>query len=124
MFINGDIAFYLSGRWMYPKLNEQVTFEWRILPFPGVTQADASGWAISKKSKHKLAAIKFVQFLSSKESIDYFTQTGLIVPARLDSMKNLEDSEAFIKAINNSIVVPYDKNYRHKADKLNKELFN
>ena len=123
MFIDGKIGLYLSGRWMYPKIKETAKFPLGIVSFPGVVTADASGWAISKNSKHKKEAIKFVKYLSSKESIDYFTKTGLIVPARVDSSKLIKE-QAFFDAIKKSVPNNVDKNFSKKRDELNKNLFN
>ena len=123
MFIDGKLGLYLSGRWMYPKITETAKFPYGVVTFPGVVTADASGWAISKNSKHKVEAVKFVQYLSSNKSIDYFTQTGLIVPARIDSAKNIKE-KAFIDAIDKSVPNNVDKNFSKKRDELNKQLFN
>ena len=122
MFIEGRIGLYLSGRWMYPKINESVKFPYGIITFPGVTPADASGWAISKKTKHKDSAVKFIRFLSSKGSIDYFTRTGLIVPARIDSSEIIKEP-AFLKAIEKSEPNITDKNYNKYRDNMNKFLW-
>lgn len=123
MFLDGKLGLYLSGRWMYPKISATANFPFGIVTFPGVVSADASGWAISKNSKHKPEAIKFVKYMSSKECIDFFTQTGLIVPARLDSAKNIKE-EAFTDAIKKSVPNNVDKNFSKQRDKLNKQLFN
>ena len=122
MFLDGRIGLYLSGRWMYPKISENAKFPYGIVTFPGKTPADASGWAISKTTKHKDSAVKFVKFLSSKESIDYFTQTGLIVPARIDSAKSIKES-AFLDAIKKSEPNITDKNYNKYRDNMNKNLW-
>jgi len=122
MFLDKKIVFYLSGRWMYPKIKECADFEFGVIPFPGVTTSDASGWAISKNSKHKEKAFRFLKYISSKESIKYFADTGLIVPARNDV--KFDFSEPFYNGIQKSIPNKTDKNYNKKRDKLNKELFN
>ena len=126
MFINKKLAFYLSGRWMYPKLKEFRDLNFGIIAFPGKSPADSSGWAISKDSKHIPSAIKFVQYLSSKENIDYLTSTGLIVPARLDSAQKLnnEDEAEFLRAISQSEPHVVNKNYKKNRDILNMKLFN
>lgn len=124
MFLDGKIAFYLSGRWMYPKISQNANFDWGIIEFPGQTRTDASGWAISKNSKNKEKAIRFVKYLSSEKNIDYLTQTGLIVPARKNSAKKLKDGDVFIKSIEKSKVILIEKNYRQQADFFNKKLFN
>ena len=123
MFLDGKLGLYLSGRWLYPKISENAVFPYGIVTFPGVVTADASGWAISKNSKHKAEAVKFVKYLSSKESIDYFTKSGLIVPARKDSAKNIKE-QAFIDAIEKSVPNNVDKNFSKQRDELNKKIFN
>lgn len=122
MFMDGKIGLYLSGRWMYPKIKERASFDWDVITFPGTVPLDASGWAVSRDSKHKKAALEFVKFLSSSQSSRYFTSTGLIVPARIDTAKNL-DNKVFLDAIDKSKVIQIDKNYRKITDKMNKELF-
>lgn len=120
MFLQGKIGLYLSGRWMYPKIKDSADFDWDVIPFCGIVPLDASGWAIYKDSKHKEQAEKFLQFLSSKKSIEYFNATGLIVPARNDvEIENL----AFKKSVDNSKPLAYTKDYKKIADRLNKKLF-
>ena len=120
MFLQGKIGLYLSGRWMYPKIKDSADFDWDVTPFCGIVPLDASGWAIYKDSKHKEQAEKFLQFLSSKKSIEYFNATGLIVPARNDvEIENL----AFKKSVENSKPLAYTKDYKKIADRLNKKLF-
>ena len=122
LFLKGKLGLYLSGRWMYPKIKENATFPFGIVAFPGKVSADASGWAISKRSKHKEAAKNFVKYLASRKSIDYFVSTGLIIPARKDSAESITD-RAFIDAISKSVVVKTDKNYNKLRDKYNKLIF-
>ena len=123
MFINGNIGLYLSGRWIYPKLKQDVDFSWDVILFPGLVPLDSSGWAIAKDSMHKSSAKKFVQYLTSEKSSEYFLSTGLIVPARINIAQRI-DNKVFLDSINNSRVLKIDKNYKKKIDKMNKELFN
>ena len=96
---------------------------------------DASGWAISKSSKHKKEAIKLVQYLSSKESSDKFTQSGLIVPARIDvansktflDNKSPQNSKEFLEILNNANPTPVTLNFKEITDTKktkNEVLFN
>ena len=123
MFIDGKIALLLSGRWMYPKICEKARFPFGIVTFPGTVNSDASGWAISKNSQHKESAMKFINFLASKEISEYFTKTGLIIPARKDCAYLIKE-KAFLDAIEKSEPTIVDKNYKKNQDKINKELFN
>lgn len=125
MFLDKKLAMYLSGRWMYPKINERATFNWAIVPFPqgkNPLPCDASGWAISENSKHKASAIKFVQYLSSEKSAEYFATTGLIVPARIKASEKLNNSKhneyVFIEVVNQSQANIVNKNYKKISDKI------
>ena len=122
MFIDGKLGLYLSGRWMMPKIKEKAKFPFGTVVFPGIVSADASGWAVSKKSKNKEAAIDFVKYMSSKESIDFITDTGIIIPARKDSSKKIKE-KAFITAITKSVPHNVDKNYSKQRDELNRTFF-
>lgn len=118
MFLNGKIAMYLSGRWMYPKISEKAEFNWYIAEFPGGkgVPCDTSGWAISKNSKHKESAKKFVQYLASEQSSEYFTQTGLIIPARIEVSKLIKEP-VFLDAVKTSVKTPVNKDYKKLTDK-------
>lgn len=125
MFLDGKILFYLSGRWMYPIISEKASFSWQVIPFPEgklPQLCDTSGWAISKNSKHQEASLRLVEFLSSKEGSEYFTNTGLIVPARIDVSKKLNNTahneKVFVEIIKNSQKTPVNKNYRKLLDEV------
>ena len=134
MFLQERIGMYLSGRWMVPKLREDAKFDWDIVQFPqgdagSIVQLDASGWAISKSSKHKKEAQKLIEFLSSKESAEKFAQSGLIVPAREDAAnskyfldgKKPENAKIFLEIIKTSKPTPVTVDYREITDKLKKD---
>ena len=140
MFLQGKLAMHLSGRWLVPKYREEAVFDWDVALFPkgdegSIVPLDASGWAISKSSVHKIEARKLVDFLSSKESSQKFTQSGLIVPARqdvaesvffLDNKKPLH-SRVFLKVIETSKPTPVSVDYKEILDNLNgrfEKLFN
>lgn len=123
MFLDGKIGLYLSGRWLFSKISESAKFDWDVITFPGIVPLDASGWAIAKDTKHRESAEKFVKFLSSKESSEYFMNTGLVVPARMDVSKNI-DNKVFLEAIKKSKPISINKDYRKTVDKMNKNYFN
>lgn len=134
MFINGKIAMYLSGRWLVPKFQEAVTFDWDVIPFPQTknskTLVDSSGWAISKSSENKTEAIKFVQYLASEKTSQEFTKTGLITPARvkiaesnlfLNPSQKPKNSKAFLDALKQSKATPVNANYIKITDEIIKK---
>ncbi len=140
MFLQGKLAMHLSGRWLVPKYRQEAKFDWDIVNFPSgkygsVVPLDASGWTISKSSKHKKEAIKLVEFLASKTSSQEFTKSGLIVPARID-VANSEtfldnqkphNARIFLDVIKTSEPTPVTVNYREILDNIKNDtehLFN
>lgn len=124
MFLQGRLGMYLSGHWMMPKMQEEAGFRWDVAQFPKGTKGsivplDASGWAVSKNSKHKKEAVKLVDYLSSKESSEKFKTSGLIVSARKDVP---ESSKVFANAIKTSVPTPVKPDYRELLDKIKKDL--
>lgn len=131
MFLDKKIAMYFSGRWLWPKISEKADFNWAVINFPygkSPMPCDSSGWAISKNSKHKTSAIKFVKYISSKEVSEYYTSTGLIVPARIDTSQklnnNLHNEKVFIDVIKHSEATPVNKKYKKTTDEINLKYFN
>lgn len=130
MFLEQKIAFYLSGRWMYPKIKEKADFDWAVINFPygkGMQLCDSSGWAVTKNSKNKESAIRFVQYLSGEKSAKYFAKTGLVVPARIDVSEILDTQEynekIFLDVIKHSKPTIVNKDYKKIIDKINFEYF-
>jgi len=131
MFIEKKIAMHISGRWLTPKYRQSADFNWDIVNFPNCSApTDASGWAITKASKHKNEALKFIMFLSSKENISKMTKEGLIIPARKDVANSKyflngkpDNSELFIYAIENSTITNVNKKYNKIVDELNDKYF-
>ncbi len=121
MFLEGRIAMHLSGRWLVPKYTTDAKFDWGVMTFPGIVPCDASGWAISKSSKHKESAQKFVEYLSSKNNIEKMTKSGLIVPARSDV--NFSD-KVFLDAISKSKPQKITPDYNKKVEIINDNCFN
>lgn len=125
LFLQQKLAMHLSGRWLVPKYREEAKFRWDIAPFPEGSQGsivplDSSGWAIAKSSTHKAEAYKLVNYLSSKQSIEKVTLSGLIVPARRDVAysgnfldgQNPKNAKVFLDVIKTSKPTPVSVNYR------------
>ena len=140
MFLQGKLAMHVSGRWLVPKYRQEAKFDWDVVEFPqmangSIMPMDSSGWAISKSSKHKKEAIKLIKYLSSKESMDKFAQSGLIVPARIDSANSTSfldgkkpyNAKVFLDVIQTSVPTRVSVDYRKILDDLktkNELLFN
>jgi multiple sugar transport system substrate-binding protein len=133
MFLQQQLGMQVSGRWLVPKYRTDAKFRWDVINFPkgdkgSIVQMDASGWAISKSSKHKLEAKKLIDFLASKDSSEKFAKSGLIVPARIDSSnskafldgKAPENAKVFLDVIKTSKPTPVSVDYNEITDKLAK----
>ena len=120
LFFDGKTVFYLSGRWMYPKISELAKFDFGVVEFPkGKVPCDVTGWAISKRSSKQEEALKFVNYLSSRQSLLKMAETGLIIPSRRSCWVNLKHKEVFLSSILNSIYVKYSKSYSKERDSIN-----
>ena len=113
------------------KYREEANFDWDVVEFPkgtsgSVVPMDGSGWAISKSSKHKKEAIELVKYLSSKHSLQEFTKSGLIVPARVDVAESEifldgnkpKNVQVFLTEIETSKPTVVSVNYREILDDL------
>lgn len=132
LFIQGKLAMILSGRWVVPRFRQDISFDWDIAQFPSgsagsVVDADASGWALSKKSKNKRKAWRLILFLSSERMSRKFAQDGLIIPARksvaesdLFLQKSLkpQNSRVFLDAIHTAKPTPVTPNYQNLLDRI------
>lgn len=129
MFLNEKVSMFISGRWSVPKLTSQAKFEYAIAPFPnGASEfyipLNASGWAISKKSKNKNEALKFLKFISSDENVEIMTKSGLITPAKskIAFSSEFNNGEVFIDAIEKSTPNLVPSNYNIEIDKIKTEI--
>lgn len=131
MFLQKKLAMHLSGRWLVPKYRQEAKFDWDVVEFPqgkngSIVPLDASGWAIAKASKHKKEALMLIKYLSSKESSEKFTTSGLIVPARIDVAKSAyfldnqkpKNSKVFLNVIETSQPTFVTVNYREILDSI------
>ncbi|MBR1908688.1 sugar ABC transporter substrate-binding protein [bacterium] len=141
MFIDGQLAMHLSGRWLVPKYREEIKFDWDVINFPdslsdsngrrkSFVTIDSSGYAIVKSSNKQKDAVKLVKFLTSNHSSQYFAKTGLVVPAVIDTLnsqyfldgKKPLNSKIFADIIQSAEKTPVNKNYSEITDKINEKL--
>lgn len=141
LFLQGKLAMQISGRWLVPKYRTDAKFDWNVINFPAgdkgsIVPLDASGWAIAKSSKHKKEAQRLIEFLASKESSEKFSESGLIVPARIDVAQGAflskdknapQNKKVFIDVIKTAKNTPVSVNYNEIQDDLKEKtnyLFN
>lgn len=135
MFLNKRLAMHFTGRWLVPKYRESADFDWDIINFPNTNNKstvslDSSGYAIIKSTKKRKQAIKLLNFLTSVESTEEFTTTGLIIPARTSILnskvfldnKKPKNAEIFSEIIQTSEKTPVNKNYKEITDKSDSNL--
>lgn len=132
LFMQGKLAMISDGRWVVPRFRQDAKFNWDIASFPSgkagsIVDADASGWAMNKKSKNKKAAWRLILFLSSERTSRKFTKDGLIIPARksvansdyfLQKGKKPQNARVFLTAIEKGKPTPVNKNYQELLNKI------
>jgi ABC-type glycerol-3-phosphate transport system substrate-binding protein len=114
LFANGKIAMYLSGIYDVPNIinaNPDLNFACALVPVDEGAQRSTilGGWsvAIPKTSKHKAEAALFVEFLTSPEVAELYTNTftGTYAPAAIfkdvptDIVQPNADALAYAKAL-------------------------
>ena len=99
MFAEGDAAMIVDGRWRVAPLNNDpaVDFQWDVALFPegeagSIVDVDGSGWGISSGSDAPEEAWEFIQYVSSPEAMERWTDAGIIIPAR----RSVGLSESFV----------------------------
>ena len=58
----------------------------------------------------------------NKMLLEYFLNTGLVVPARIETSKKI-DNKVFLDAIAGARAIQVDKDYRKTIDKMNKQFY-
>jgi multiple sugar transport system substrate-binding protein len=97
-FLNGRLAMLLESRRLVPALREAAEFDWDVAPLPtlqdraSILHSDA--YCMTKASKAKDAAWRFVEYALGPEGATVIARTGRTVP----SLRSVAESEAFLDA--------------------------
>ena len=95
-FMNGRLAMILESRRSTPAFRTIEKFDWDVAPLPrferpaGILHSDA--YCMTKASKHKDAAWRFMEFALGPEGQRITARTGRTVP----SLKRIANSKAFL----------------------------
>ncbi len=95
-FANGRLAMLLSSRRSTTTLRKVKDFDWDVAPLPvykkaaGILHSDA--YCMTKGSKNKDAAWKFVEYAMSAQGQKMFAATGRTVPSHIEA----STSDAFL----------------------------
>ncbi len=136
LFVQGKLAMVINGRWAVPLYRQNLKFKWNIAPFPtgpagSVVDADASGWVISRQSKHPDQAWKLIEFLAARKASEAFTRPGLIIPARKDVAQSAvflnpdqppKDAVYFLDALKTGKPTPAIPYWNEMLEVLNRSL--
>ena len=99
LFINGSIAFLISGSWHLPALRENMlSYDWDVtyLPCtPNGQDADlgGNGFAVTKDSEHPEVAADFIKFMTTTENMRTFASEAFFNPVRNSALEGLEYPE-------------------------------
>lgn len=119
MFGSGMIAMGFFGSWMVPEFlqNDYIVENCDVAVLPQGTQRasiyNGLGNAVSQNTKNKEAAIKFVEYLSSKEAMATQAEYASAIPAYKGVsegwIKNTEpfNTQVYIDMLDYSVILPY-----------------
>ena len=99
LFINGSIAFLISGSWHLPALRENMlSYDWDVtyLPCtPNGQDADlgGNGFAVTKDSENPEVAADFIKFMTNTENMRTFASEAFFNPVRNSALEGLEYPE-------------------------------
>ncbi len=99
LFMNGAIAFLISGSWHMPALRDQMTsMGWDVtyLPCtPNGQDADlgGNGLAVTKDSEHPELAAEFIKFATQTDNMREYASSAFFNPVRKSAMEGLEYPE-------------------------------
>lgn len=96
-FLNGRLAMFLDSRRVVPTFRTISDFDWDVAALPTGKQSasvlHSDGFCITKASKGKDAAWKFIEFATSVEGQTILAKTGRTVP----SLKSVAQSSAYLE---------------------------
>jgi len=133
MFVNGQVAMYLSGLWPTPRFRQQIKdFKWDIVMMPKnpsggrAFPTGGSGYGILKTSQHKKEAWDVVKFISGEEGEKRLAATGLAQPALMADVnsptfldgKDPQNKKVVIEAMKYVKYFPICKNWFEVHDSI------
>jgi ABC-type glycerol-3-phosphate transport system substrate-binding protein len=99
LFATGRAAMFISGLWKTPYFRQTIQdFSWDAAPMPRSPlghqgySSGGSGYAISKASKNKALAWKFIQHITGEAGSSKLAATGLAQPA----LRKMAESPLFL----------------------------
>jgi multiple sugar transport system substrate-binding protein len=95
-FLNGRLGMFLESRRLVPTLRESATFDWDVAALPVLQQPatilHSDAYCMTKGSKAKDAAWRFVEYALGTEGATIIAKTGRTVP----SLRSVAESSAFL----------------------------
>jgi multiple sugar transport system substrate-binding protein len=95
-FANGRLAMFLDSRRAVPMFREAAKFDWDVVSLPHydkpATILHSDAYCMTKDSKAKEAAWRFVEYANGPEGSPVIAKTGRTVP----SLKEVAESDAFL----------------------------
>lgn len=99
LFINGTIAFFISGSWHLPALRENMlSYDWDVTYMPCTENGQSAdlggnGFVVTKDSEHPEVAAEFIKFMTNTENMRTFASQAFFTPVRNSALEGLEYPE-------------------------------
>jgi multiple sugar transport system substrate-binding protein len=95
-FLNSRLAMFLESRRLVPSLREAAKFDWDVAALPTIQDKasilHSDAYCMTKDSKEKKAAWRFVEYALGPEGATVIAKTGRTVP----SLRSVAESSAFL----------------------------
>ncbi|MCA9838654.1 MAG: sugar ABC transporter substrate-binding protein [Trueperaceae bacterium] len=99
LFINGSIAFFISGSWHLPALRENMlSYDWDVTYLPCTENGQdadlgGNGFAVTKDSENPEIAAEFIKFMTNTDNMRTFASQAFFNPVRNSALEGLEYPE-------------------------------
>ena len=133
-FLDGKVGIIMSGDWLLKRIKKEkrkINFFTTLIPgpkFPGKSFLGGEFLAVNKKSEHKEAALKFVDFITSEENQLRFCKANMSANpsnkyTQTDGYFQLDDNLlVFIKQMYNSKHPPLDPDWVYIEEIIEKAV--
>jgi multiple sugar transport system substrate-binding protein len=133
-FVDQKLAFLVSGRWTLPMLKAKAHFNWTVMPLPAGpagrhSGVDATGYAVADTSPNRKLAMALAAFLTNRHSLQQFSLSGLIVPARLSVAQHASytqqhpvAAQVFLDGLKGGIPTQSHPQWNELSERLNEQL--
>lgn len=114
-FVSGDTAMFIDGSWVLDEYKEKLGGNLGVVIMPKGPSEYASpyiisdGFYLNPNSTNAQVSLLLIKYLSSRESLNKFTNNAYLVPSRTDVETLSDEVEEFKTAVNYGTLYPQNE---------------